>query len=193
MDYYTGIGMEFQRSINKCDEQTFLRRSDCTRPHTDQSCRVFIAEEYMGSIDKTSMVNTLQFMASSFCMITLARSSLRSSRGTSIGRGGGNSNNLIDRRYASTLMEMFKATKVPNKRHGMNCSDVDTTENIFKARCEFFRKAIIDYNLQDVKFIHIAGTKGKGCFYVLLLSFSCYDWNQTHFSPWYGIAYRINV
>ena len=95
--------------------------------------------------------------------------------------------------FPTGLPEMFKATKVPNKRHGMNCSDVDTTENIFKARCEFFRKAIIDYNLQDVKFIHIAGTKGKGCFYVLLLLLSCKNLNQAHSSPWYGITCRINL
>ena len=118
---------------------------------------------YMGSTEKASMVNALQFMASSFCMITLARSTLRNSRSASV-RGGSSSSNLVDKRYASTLTEMFKATKVPNKRHGLNCSSADTTENIFRSRCEFFRKAVVDYNLQNVKFIHIAGTKGKGKF-----------------------------
>ena len=129
-----------------------------------------LAKTYMSSTEKTSsMVNALQFMASSFCMITLARSTIRNSRVAGI-RGGSSSSNLVDRRYASTLMEMFKATKVPNKRHGMNCSGADTTENIFKARCEFFRKAIGDYNLRHVKFIHIAGTKGKGKLHPLVLS-----------------------
>ena len=126
---------------------------------------------HMGSTEKASMVNALQFMASSFCMITMARSSLRISRG-----GGGSRNNLTDKRYASTLAEMFKATKVPNKRHGMNTSGADTTENIFKARCKFFREAVIDHNLQDVKIVHIAGTKGKGqsdSYSPLIFTLSC--------------------
>ena len=73
---------------------------------------------------------------------------------------------ILDQEYSRTLNNLFKAVKRPS-RHTVS---VESTKDVFTLRTEYFRKVMKDSNINQnrTKFIHIAGTKGKGstCEYI---------------------------
>ncbi len=76
------------------------------------------------------------------------------------------STNSVDLEYTRILSNMFKAVKAPS-RHVNNDNSVN---QIFNERVNFFKDVMKNSNIdeQKVKFIHVAGTKGKGstCEYI---------------------------
>ena len=62
------------------------------------------------------MVNALGFVSASLAMVTLARASVRRN----------NAAIALERAYASTLTEMFKATKAPNQRFQLSFSHIQS-------------------------------------------------------------------
>ena len=99
------------------------------------------------SLSLNALTTMVLFVASTFGMVALTRSALRKG-------------SMVNKQYVSTLTEMFKATKTPNERH--KSPNAGNVTEIFNARCNFFRRVLQEANLHDVKFIHVAGTKGKG-------------------------------
>jgi uncharacterized membrane protein YqgA involved in biofilm formation len=63
------------------------------------------------------------FVASSLAMVAITRSTIRKN---------------IDTLYSSTLMDMFKATKLPS-RHAV---EVSKTTDVFTERTNFFKQAL---------------------------------------------------
>jgi len=74
------------------------------------------------------------------------------------------STEILEAEYVQVLRTLFQPVKNPSRHSAASL----TTEQVFQQRKTFFQDLIRDFQLQDCKVVHVAGTKGKGstCEYI---------------------------